>query len=431
MWGGPWCRASRRGADAIHKAIRIVLPPSSNVVPYSHPLLVTGITPQAELRRISHSVLDHQILFKPNSLHRSFLKGSLIVDHGSLEESIVPARLQITSAQQLLSAHSFSSSGLVLNVPQKREESKPKNESPHENHQPPVTWADRYMPTAVVPYIKLMRLDTPVGAWLLAWPCFWSIALAAPSGQLPDPFYLALFGSGAVLLRGAGCTINDYWDRDFDKQVTRTRMRPIASGAVSPNEALSFLTAQLLLGLNILLQLNWYSQVLGASSLLFVGTYPLMKRFTHLPQAYLGMTINWGAMLGWAAVNGSCDWSVVLPLYVGCISWTMVYDTIYAHQDKKDDQDVGIKSTALLFGDNTPLWLSGFTATAVGGLAAAGYAAGIGWPYYAAVAATGAHLCWQVHTVDMNNPKDCGDKFRSNITAGAIPFLGIVAGNLV
>eukprot|EP00854_Cymbomonas_tetramitiformis_P007044 gene7044-8400_t len=195
------------------------------------------------------------------------------------------------------------------------------------------------------------------------------------------------------------------WDRDIDSKVARTRTRPIASGAISPFQALVFLGVQLSFGLGILLQLNWYSQVLGASSLILVATYPLMKRFIDMPQAYLGLTFNWGALLGWAAVHGACDWNVVLPLYAGCIAWTIVYDTIYAHQDKKDDVKVGVRSSALLFGSSTPAWLTGFTVATVAGLACAGSTAGLSWPYYTSLAGMGSHLLWQVHTVDLENPE--------------------------
>ena len=169
---------------------------------------------------------------------------------------------------------------------------------------------------------------------------------------------LALFGAGAVLLRGAGCTVNDLWDRDLDGKVERTKTRPLPSGAVSPLQAVGWLGAQLGLGLGVLLQLNEYSQALGASSLALVVTYPLMKRVTGWTQAFLGLTFNWGALLGWAAVRGACDWTVVLPLYFGGVAWTLVYDTIYAHQDKKDDVLAGIKSTALTFGKHN--FLCGF-----------------------------------------------------------------------
>uniref|UniRef100_A0A087XQ51 4-hydroxybenzoate polyprenyltransferase, mitochondrial n=1 Tax=Poecilia formosa TaxID=48698 RepID=A0A087XQ51_POEFO len=262
-------------------------------------------------------------------------------------------------------------------------------------------------PAHVQPYLRLMRLDKPIGTWLLYLPCTWSIALAAEPGCLPDVGMLALFGTGALLMRGAGCTINDMWDKDFDKQVARTACRPIASGEISRMQALVFLGGQLSLALCVLLCLNYYSIALGASSLSLVITYPLMKRITYWPQLVLGFTFNWGALLGWAAVKGSCDWSVCLPLYFSGVMWTLVYDTIYAHQDKEDDVKVGVKSTALMFQERTKLWLSGFTAAMLSGLVVAGVNAEQTLPYYAALSAVAVHLARQIYTVDINKAEDC------------------------
>ena len=209
------------------------------------------------------------------------------------------------------------------------------------------TWVDETLPPYAVPYAKLVRLDRPAGVYLLAWPCLWSIALAAPPGCPPDPYLSSLFCAGAFLLRGAGCTVNDLWDRDIDKLVARTRNRPIASGAVSPTAALVFLVAQLGAGAGILLQLNDFSKALGASSLALVAAYPAMKRLTNWPQAFLGLTFNWGALLGYAAVHGTLNPAVCAPLYASGVFWTLLYDTVYAHQDKDDDKKIGVKSTAL------------------------------------------------------------------------------------
>ena len=169
-------------------------------------------------------------------------------------------------------------------------------------------------------------------------------------------------------MRGAGCTINDMWDKDFDKDVARTKNRPLASGRISPFQALVFLGCQLSVGLGVLLQLNDYCLSLGASSLALVVSYPFFKRVTHYPQVVLGLAFNWGALLGWAAVHGSCDWSVVLPLYSAGVSWTMIYDTWYAHQDKEDDKKLGLKSTAIAWGDNTKKIASLYSVGMVGGL---------------------------------------------------------------
>ncbi|KAI8471540.1 MAG: UbiA prenyltransferase family [Monoraphidium minutum] len=276
-----------------------------------------------------------------------------------------------------------------------------------------------------------MRLEKPIGTYLLAWPGLWSIALAAPPGHFPDPWLSSLFIVGAVLLRGAGCTVNDLWDRDIDKQVERTRSRPLASGAVGVPAAVAFLGAQLLLGLGILLQLNSNAQLLGVASLGLVASYPLMKRVTGWPQAFLGLTMNWGALMGSAAAAGAVDWPVALPLYAAGVAWTLVYDTIYAHQDKADDKRVGIGSTALTLGERTKPALAMFAAAQAGCLLAAGGAVGAGGVYAAAVAAGAAHQAWQILRVDLDDGPDCMAKFVSNKWYGALLYGGIVADRLL
>lgn len=288
----------------------------------------------------------------------------------------------------------------------------------------------RAAPGPLRPYLHLMRLHQPAGTWLLYLPCTWSIGLAAEPGCLPDWHMLALFGAGAVLMRGAGCTINDLWDRDYDKQVARTAGRPLAAGEISTFQSFVFLGGQLSLALCVLLCLNYYSIILGAASLSLVVTYPLMKRITYWPQLVLGLTFNWGALLGWSAIHGSCDWSVCLPLYFSGVMWTLVYDTIYAHQDKRDDIVIGVKSTALKFKEDTKQWLSGFSTAMVSGLCVAGMNCDQTFPYYSAVAAVGAHLAYQIYTLDIDKPEDCWKKFASNRTVGVLLFVGIVLGNL-
>ncbi|KAG2179113.1 hypothetical protein INT43_001963, partial [Umbelopsis isabellina] len=312
------------------------------------------------------------------------------------------------------------------------------------------SWLDR-LPPKLAPYVFLTRMDKPIGTWLLYWPCAWSITMAAYSESLPasqTAYMLGLFGAGAIIMRGAGCTINDLWDRDIDDkvlttfhqfvfadssllncfilQVERTKVRPIASGAITPKQGIAFLGLQLSAGLAILTQLNTYSILLGASSLSLVVTYPLMKRITYWPQVVLGLAFNWGALLGWSAMTGSCDLSVVAPLYAGGVAWTLVYDTIYAHQDKKDDIKIGVKSTALRFGENTNKWLGAFSGTFVSMTALAGYINGQGLPFYTlSVLGTAAHLAWQLKTVDYNDPADCWKKFKSNTWVGGLIWSGI------
>lgn len=264
---------------------------------------------------------------------------------------------------------------------------------------------------------------------LLLYPCLWSTALAAPLGSLPDPVLLGKFTLGAVIMRSAGCIINDLWDKDFDKHVERTRTRPLASGAGSPKQAMAFLGAHLLAGLGVLSTFNTYSIVLGFCSMPFVVVYPLMKRFTNWPQAVLGMAFNWGALMGWAAVHGECSWMHVLPLYAGGVSWTLVYDTLYGYQDRKDDSKLGLKSTALHFGNNPQRILTGFSALTVGGIGLAGYMADLTLPFYVGLGATGAHLLWQVWSADVNNTPNLWKRFASNRWLGAIVFGSIVAGH--
>ncbi|XP_044003832.1 4-hydroxybenzoate polyprenyltransferase, mitochondrial [Aphidius gifuensis] len=286
-------------------------------------------------------------------------------------------------------------------------------------------------PLKLQPYMKLMRIDKPIGSWLLFWPCSWSIAMAAAPGTFPDIEMLSLFGLGAFVMRGAGCTINDMWDRNIDKKVARTKSRPLVVGDVTTFQCLMFLGGQLSIGLAILLQLNWYSVLLGASSLGLVVIYPLMKRVTYWPQLILGMAFNWGALLGWSAIHGTCEWSVCLPLYTAGICWTIIYDTIYAHQDKVDDIVLGIKSTALKFGGNTNLYLYCFGASMITSLITSGIMYDQSWPYYASVGLVGGHLINQVLNLQIENPTDCARKFKSNNTVGLFLFIGIMFGNLV
>ena len=287
-------------------------------------------------------------------------------------------------------------------------------------------WTLRWSPAASRPYLRLIRIDRAIGTWLLLFPCWWSLSLAAAAeGRLPDPWLLALFGVGALIMRGAGCTLNDLVDRDIDGKVARTATRPIPSGEVSVRQALAFLALQLLAGLLVLLQLNDAAIGLGVASLALVVTYPFMKRITYWPQAWLGLTFNWGALMGWAAVTGGLGWAPVL-LYIAGIAWTLGYDTIYAHQDKEDDALVGVKSTALKLGAATRGWLVLFYSLALAGFAAAAIAAGIAWPYWIGLAAVAALFGWQIATLDIDDPPDCLVKFKSNRFVGWALLAGIV-----
>jgi 4-hydroxybenzoate polyprenyltransferase len=279
------------------------------------------------------------------------------------------------------------------------------------------------LPQRLRPFAVLARLDKPIGTWLLLWPGLWSVALATDG--LPDIRLLALFAAGALVMRSAGCVYNDIVDRDFDARVERTRDRPIAAGVISVKTALVFLTLLLAIGLAILLQLNGFAILLGIASLVLVFTYPFMKRITYWPQAFLGLTFNWGALLGWAAVEGGLSWPAGL-LYAGGIAWTLGYDTIYAHQDKEDDALIGVKSSALALGDKTKPWLWIFYSLTLAGFAAAGALSHIAWPFYAGLGAAALLFIWQATTLKTANGVDCLAKFKLNFWVGVVIFTGIV-----
>ncbi|MGE5270925.1 MAG: 4-hydroxybenzoate octaprenyltransferase [Thiohalocapsa sp.] len=289
-------------------------------------------------------------------------------------------------------------------------------------------WVDRLLPRWAEPYARLARLDRPIGTWLLLFPGWWGIALAGP--RWPDPLLLALFALGAAVMRGAGCTLNDIADREFDGRVARTRMRPLPSGRVSVRQAVLFMLAQLVVGAAVLLRLNGPSRLLGVAVLALIATYPFMKRITWWPQLFLGLNFNWGALIGWTAVAGGPAWPPML-LYFGGICWTLGYDTIYAHQDKEDDARIGVKSSALALGARTRPFLFGFYLMAAMLWGAAGIAAGLGIAFYLALATAMAQLIWQAARVDTEDAGDCLRKFRSNRLVGWLIFAGIVLGHVL
>ena len=289
-------------------------------------------------------------------------------------------------------------------------------------------WVDRRVPPALRPYIRLARLDRPIGTWLLLFPCWWGIAFAAE--RWPDWRLIALFGIGAVVMRGAGCTFNDIVDRDFDAKVERTSVRPIASGAVSVRAAIAFMLFQLALGAAILFSLNRLSIELGFLVMVLIATYPFMKRITYWPQFFLGLNFNWGALMGWTAVRGDLS-APALWLYLGGIAWTLGYDTIYAHQDKDDDLLIGVKSSALALGSKTRPFLFIFYAAAIVLWAIAGESAGFGWPYRIALVCAALQLFWQAQQVDTSSQPDCSRKFRSNRWTGWILLIGIIAAHVL
>ncbi len=288
-------------------------------------------------------------------------------------------------------------------------------------------WVERWLPAPARPYARLARLDRPIGTWLLLFPGWWGIALA--TRHWPDPVLMALFAIGAVVMRGAGCTLNDIADRHYDGQVARTRLRPLPSGAVSVAQATVFLVVQLAVGAAVLFSLNRTSILLGLAVLGLIATYPFMKRVTYWPQVFLGLNFNWGALVGWTAVIGALAWPCVL-LYTGGVFWTIGYDTIYAHQDKADDSLIGVKSSALALGAKTRPWLFVFYGAAVALWAAAGQRAGLSALFWVGLVLAALQLAWQAARVDVDDSADCLAKFRSNRLVGWLLFAGIVGGHL-
>jgi len=300
-------------------------------------------------------------------------------------------------------------------------------------------WVDRYAPRAARPYLRLSRADRPIGTWLLLLPCWWGLVLAMLHDGQARWFDLWIFAGcaiGAFLMRGAGCTWNDITDRHIDGSVARTASRPIPSGQVSVRGALAWLVAQALVALLILLSFPVMAIALGVLALAPVAVYPFAKRFTWWPQVFLGIAFNWGALLAWTAHTGRLEWPAVI-LYLAGIAWTLFYDTIYAHQDAEDDALIGVKSTARLFGERSPVWLRRFlVATVVLMTAAVILAARGGDPVALLVVllgpwALGLHLVWQMTRLDTRDMQGLLTLFRSNRDAGLIPLPFFAAALLV
>lgn len=282
------------------------------------------------------------------------------------------------------------------------------------------------LPPSCLPYILLARMDRPIGSWLLFLPGLWAICLTA-HGVGQGLWLSFLFGLGAVTMRGAGCVVNDLWDRKMDALVERTRGRPLACGMVKPYQALLFLAVLCVIGLIVLLLLNNLAKILGVASLLLLVLYPLAKRVTWWPQAVLGLAFGWGAPLGYAAAKGHLSWPLI-PLYLGAILWVIGYDTIYAHQDREDDTLIGVKSTARLFGERTRLALCLLYGGALIALLVAMAAFKLHPLGYWFMLLPAALLGWQIFRLDINNQPSCLALFKLNREVGLAVALAILVG---
>lgn len=290
-------------------------------------------------------------------------------------------------------------------------------------------WSLRYLPPWMRPYGRLARWDRPIGIYLLLLPCWWSLALgAAPNwGRLAG--WMALFTLGAVAMRGAGCTWNDIVDRKVDAQVERTRGRPLPSGEVTLRNAFIWMVLQSLVGVALLFKFNKFAGGVALASLILVAIYPTMKRYTSWPQVVLGLAFSWGALLGYAVVTGTLSWAS-FALYVGGVAWTMVYDTIYAMQDQRDDAIIGVRSTARRFAGAPQRWLTLFAVLALAAWALTGVLAGLGALYFVILLAVALHFVWQIAFLKPHDQADCLKKFQSNSWLGLLLTAGLIAGHL-
>ncbi|WP_425410253.1 4-hydroxybenzoate octaprenyltransferase [Hyphococcus sp.] len=295
----------------------------------------------------------------------------------------------------------------------------------------PNSWVDR-APGALKPYLRLMRADRPIGVWLLLLPCWWGLALgnlsgtnAAGAAGLISLWHGVLFAIGAYVMRAAGCTYNDIVDQDIDAKVERTALRPLPAGAVSEKQAWALLIGLCLTGLVVLLQFNRFAIFTGLAALALVAAYPFMKRITYWPQAWLGLTFNWGALVGFAAAAGALA-PEAFAIYAAGFFWTLSYDTIYAHMDKDDDILIGVKSAALKLGEKTKPWIAVFVSATILLFALAGALANAGPAFYLGLLPAAGHFFWQWRKLDIHDGHICLSLFKSNRNAGLLLLLAPV-----
>jgi|TARA_R110000851_G_scaffold333533_1_gene515327 4-hydroxybenzoate polyprenyltransferase len=289
-------------------------------------------------------------------------------------------------------------------------------------------WVAHYLPASWGPYARLCRLDRPVGTWLTLLPCLAALVQAADGW--PTLFRLFIFSLGALLMRGVGCTINDIFDRDIDKQVERTRFRPLTSGQITLKQALAFLFAQLAVCAILLLAINEYSRWLALALVPIVIIYPLCKRFTYWPQVVLGIGFNWGMLMAWSDTQNMIPLAGV-ALWVGAVLWQVGYDTIYAYVDVHDDLKLGVKSAAMRFAEHGKLWISGIYAVTLALWIYSGIALNLSWPYFVIMAAIGAHFVWQMCIFSISRPDHNFMLFRSNMVVGVLIIAASLAGTLL
>lgn len=289
-------------------------------------------------------------------------------------------------------------------------------------------WVDHWLPRSWRPYVRLCRLDRPIGTWLTLLPCI--AALVQAAGGFPSLERLIVFSLGALLMRGIGCTVNDMWDRDIDKHVERTRFRPLTSGQLGMRQAVAFLIGQLAVCACLLFFINGFSRWLALAVLPFVFIYPFCKRVTYWPQLVLGICFNWGMLMAWSDTRGVLPWAGV-AMWLGAVLWQVGYDSIYAYVDVRDDRRLNLHSTAMRFADRGKAWIGGFYLATLLLWAWAGHSLGAGWFYYAGMIVLAAHFGWQLVVFDLQRPDRNFKLFRSNLWAGAILVAAALGGALL